>query len=86
MGVGSNSIQRSLGGRQIRHQSDRGDSSITQTLEVGYAYGLSSLHICSAIQGRKNAHHTIIDPFQAQPVAINRPIKSQVEYVEDGRI
>lgn len=40
------------------------DGSIARTLEIGCAYGLSSLHICSAIQGRKDAHHTIIDPFQ----------------------
>lgn len=42
----------------------RNDSSILKTLEVGCAYGLSSLHICSALQGRTGASHTIIDPFQ----------------------
>lgn len=40
------------------------DSSIRNTLEVGCAYGLSSLHICSALQDRSGVSHTIIDPFQ----------------------
>jgi predicted O-methyltransferase YrrM len=42
----------------------RGDLSIVKTLEVGCAYGLSSLFICSALQGRNGAAHTIIDPYQ----------------------
>ncbi len=42
----------------------RGDASIVKTLEVGCAFGLSSLFICSALQGRIGASHTIIDPFQ----------------------
>lgn len=42
----------------------RNDPSISKTLEVGCAYGLSSLHICSASQDREGASHTIIDPFQ----------------------
>jgi predicted O-methyltransferase YrrM len=40
------------------------DDSITRTLEVGCAYGLSSLHICDALRNRLNASHTIIDPKQ----------------------
>jgi predicted O-methyltransferase YrrM len=40
------------------------DASIVRTLEIGCAHGLSSLHICAAIQGRPGASHTIIDPFQ----------------------
>jgi predicted O-methyltransferase YrrM len=40
------------------------DKSILQTLEVGCAFGLSSLFICSALLGRNGASHTIIDPFQ----------------------
>lgn len=40
------------------------DSGILKTLEVGFAYGLSSLYICAALQGRSGASHTIIDPFQ----------------------
>lgn len=42
----------------------REDVTVVRTLEVGCAYGLSSLYICSAIQGRAGATHTIIDPFQ----------------------
>ncbi|MDQ4086456.1 MAG: class I SAM-dependent methyltransferase [Pseudomonadota bacterium] len=38
--------------------------AIKSTAEVGCAYGLSSLHICEAIQGRAGAHHVIVDPFQ----------------------
>lgn len=40
------------------------DQSITKTLEVGCAYGLSSLHICEALRNRPNASHVIIDPEQ----------------------
>ncbi|NET80054.1 class I SAM-dependent methyltransferase [Okeania sp. SIO1F9] len=40
------------------------DSTIRKTLEVGCAYGLSSLYICSGISERPGASHTIIDPFQ----------------------
>jgi predicted O-methyltransferase YrrM len=40
------------------------DPAIRNTLEVGCAYGLSSLFIASAIRGRPSAAHTIIDPFQ----------------------
>jgi predicted O-methyltransferase YrrM len=38
---------------------------IIRTLEVGCAYGFSSLHITSALAGRKGAHHVIVDPFQS---------------------
>lgn len=40
------------------------DPGVVRTLEVGCAYGLSSLHICQALRGRAGARHTIIDPFQ----------------------
>ncbi len=40
------------------------DPEILTTLEVGCAYGLSSLYICSATRDRPGASHTIIDPFQ----------------------
>ena len=38
---------------------------ITRTFEVGCAYGLSSLHITSALAGRKGAHHVIVDPDES---------------------
>ena len=40
------------------------DRSVTKTLEIGCAYGLSSLHICEALRGRLEACHVIIDPKQ----------------------
>ena len=40
------------------------DDSITKTLEVGCAFGLSSLHICEALRNRPGASHVIIDPQQ----------------------
>lgn len=40
------------------------DITIRNTLEVGCAYGLSSLYICEAARERLGVSHTIIDPFQ----------------------
>lgn len=38
----------------------------TRTLEVGMAYGLSTLFICAALLPRRDrAHHVAIDPFQS---------------------
>lgn len=42
----------------------KSDPSVRRTLEVGCGFGLSSLHICAATDGREDAWHTIIDPFQ----------------------
>jgi predicted O-methyltransferase YrrM len=38
---------------------------IIRTLEIGCAYGLSSLHIASALAGRPEAHHIIVDPLES---------------------
>jgi predicted O-methyltransferase YrrM len=46
------------------HQIVSQDSNISKTLEVGCAYGLSSLHVCDALSSRSNPQHIIIDPFQ----------------------
>jgi predicted O-methyltransferase YrrM len=46
------------------YQLIRSESEINRTLEIGCAYGLSSLFICAAIYDRENRKHTIIDPFQ----------------------
>jgi predicted O-methyltransferase YrrM len=43
----------------------QGDASIVRTIETGCAYGLASLHICSALRDRPNAWHVIIDPLQS---------------------
>jgi predicted O-methyltransferase YrrM len=40
------------------------NKKITRTLEIGCGYGISSLFICSAMNYRENAKHTIIDPYQ----------------------
>jgi predicted O-methyltransferase YrrM len=40
------------------------DPTVRRTLEVGCAFGLSSLHICKGLYGRPGAMHTIVDPFQ----------------------
>lgn len=42
----------------------REDASICRTLEVGCAFGLSSLFICSALQDRPCREHFLIDPYQ----------------------
>jgi predicted O-methyltransferase YrrM len=40
------------------------DDSVSKTLEVGCAFGLSSLHICEALRDRPNPSHVIVDPGQ----------------------
>ena len=45
----------------------RDDSTVRKTLEVGCAYGLSSLYICGALSGRVGASHTIIDAWENDP-------------------
>jgi predicted O-methyltransferase YrrM len=36
----------------------------SKSVEIGCAFGISSLWICSGLSKQPNAHHTIIDPFQ----------------------
>jgi predicted O-methyltransferase YrrM len=40
-------------------------NGFVRTLEVGCAYGLSTLHVCGALASRPGAFHTIIDPGQS---------------------
>jgi predicted O-methyltransferase YrrM len=42
-----------------------GRPDVIRTLEIGCAYGLSSLHIASALAGRPGAHHVIVDPDES---------------------
>jgi predicted O-methyltransferase YrrM len=42
-----------------------GRHRIERTLEVGCAYGISSLYICDAISKQPNPHHIMIDPLQS---------------------
>ena len=44
----------------------KADDSVRQTLEIGCAYGLSTLHIGEALRGRAGARHVMLDPFQRQ--------------------
>lgn len=39
--------------------------NITNTIEIGCAYGISSLFICDALSDRKHPQHLIIDPKQS---------------------
>jgi predicted O-methyltransferase YrrM len=49
---------------ELLHAVISSDQTIRRTLEIGCAYGLSSLHICSALSTRESARHVIIDPAQ----------------------
>lgn len=40
------------------------DSSIKETLEIGFGFGLSALHICSGLLGREGGKHMALDPLQ----------------------
>jgi predicted O-methyltransferase YrrM len=40
------------------------ENAVTRSLEVGFAYGFSSVWMMDALAGRADAHHTAIDPFQ----------------------
>jgi predicted O-methyltransferase YrrM len=42
------------------------ENKCSNSIEIGCAYGVSSLYICSAISQVGNAHHTIVDPFQKE--------------------
>jgi len=39
-------------------------AQVRRTIEVGFGNGVSSLYICSALQGKEGVQHTAIDPFQ----------------------
>ena len=51
---------------ELLHRVISADPAVHKTLEIGCAYGLSSLHICSALSARAKARHVIIDPKQHQ--------------------
>jgi len=40
------------------------ENSITRSIEIGCAHGISSLYICDALGGRPGAKHVIIDPYE----------------------
>lgn len=49
---------------EFLYQLISSDEGVTKTLEIGCAYGLSSLFICDALLGRAGASHTALDPYQ----------------------
>lgn len=58
----SSSVSRTEG--EFLHDLIASDPTVVKTLEVGCAYGLSSLFICSALSGRSSSRHLIVDPDQ----------------------
>src|ERR1700730_2384976 len=58
--IGKHGINAAEGRFLTEFIADRPE--IIRTFEVGCAYGLSSLHITSALAGRQGAHHVIVDP------------------------
>ncbi len=42
------------------------NNPINTSIEIGCAFGISSLYICDALSTKPNQHHTIIDPFQTK--------------------
>ena len=59
----------------------KANPEFTKTIEIGCAFGLSSLYICEATIGRPQVLHTIIDPFQTsswKSVGINNLKKAGV--------
>jgi hypothetical protein len=70
---------------EFLYQTITNDSSIAKTLEVGCAFGLSSLYICEAIRGREGAKHIMIDPNQNtnyDGVGVKNLQKANVDYAE----
>lgn len=41
------------------------NNEIERSIEIGCAFGISSLYICSALSQKKSQHHVIIDPYQS---------------------
>jgi predicted O-methyltransferase YrrM len=68
----------------------KNDSTISKTLEVGCAFGLSSLYICEATRDRAGTRHTIIDPHEntiwdgAGPRNLQQVGVEYVELIERG--
>jgi predicted O-methyltransferase YrrM len=39
-------------------------ANVTKSLEIGFAYGFSTMWIMEALMNKPNSHHTAIDPFE----------------------
>ena len=62
--VDDTAIDRQEG--EFLYRTIRERAGTLKTLEVGCAYGLSSLFICEALRGKPEGRHTIIDPGQTR--------------------
>lgn len=61
------------------------NNNITKTIEIGCAYGMSSLFICLGLSKKKSKYHTIIDPFQSahwKNIGVDNLKKAGVDYFE----
>lgn len=60
-------IHSSIGLEKAEHLFNlvQGDPTITSTMEVGCAFGISSMCICLGLESRPHAKHVIIDPHQS---------------------
>ena len=74
----------------LLHDLIQSDAAVSKTLEIGCAFGSSSLSICSALADRPGAKHVIIDPFQSThwksigALNLKRAGFSSFELVEEG--
>jgi predicted O-methyltransferase YrrM len=53
------------------------------TIEIGCAFGISSLFICAALEDVQGAHHTIIDPAQSSHffnVGLNNLRRAKIDF------
>jgi len=41
------------------------NNKVERSLEIGCAFGISSLYICHALSQKEVQHHTIVDPYQS---------------------
>jgi len=61
------------------------DHGFTRTLEIGCAFGISSLFICQALSRQPSPHHTIIDPGQYtewQGIGVNHLTREGYDFFE----
>ncbi|MEQ8521840.1 MAG: class I SAM-dependent methyltransferase [Vicingaceae bacterium] len=59
------------------------NNAISSSIEVGCAFGLSSLFICSELQHKSGRQHTIIDPYQNSDwhgIGVNNLRKAGIDF------
>lgn len=60
------------------------EHKVTNTIEVGCAYGISSLYICGALAQKESPSHTIIDPFQNtdwKGIGVNNLKRAGIDFI-----